>query len=290
MKTTLNHLPLSKRSQILEIVDIIKEVVSPEKIILFGSYAKGKYVEHRYTGKDGIFYEYVSDYDFLVVTQNNTIKEYELEDIVNSRTQHFKQPINLQIHEIDYVNEGLEFGQYFFTDIVNEGVLLYDTDLVDFAVPKELTLSEEKEIAQRYFDVWFSGGLALLNSVSFNFQQKQYKLAAFELHQATESFYYTTLLVFTGYKPKTHNLYKLRKQAKHLSEELFLLFPIETNKDEKNLFDLLKRGYIDARYKTDFVITEEELSKLILRINQMKSIVEKISKEKIQSFIETNHS
>ena len=285
MKTSLNHLPLSKRNQILEIVDIIKEVVTPEKIILFGSYAKGKYVEHRYTGKDGIFYEYVSDYDFLVVTLNNTIKEYELEDIVNSRTQHFKQPINLQIHEIDYINEGLEFGQYFFTDIVNEGVLLYDTDLVDFADPRELTPSEEKEIAQRYFDIWYPAGLALLNSVSFNFQQKQFKLATFELHQATESFYYAILLVFTGYKPKTHNLYKLRKQAKHLSEELFLLFPIETNKEEKNLFDLLKRGYIDARYKTDFVITEEELSKLILRINQMKTIVDRISIEKIQSLM-----
>ena len=80
MKTSLNHLPLSKRNQILEIVEIIKEVVFPEKIIIFGSYAKGKYVEHRYTGKDGIFYEYVSDYDFLVVTLNNTIKDYELED------------------------------------------------------------------------------------------------------------------------------------------------------------------------------------------------------------------
>ncbi len=89
MKTSINHLPESKRNQILEIVDIIKEVVSPEKIILFGSYAKGKYVEHRYTGKDGIFYEYVSDYNFLVVTQHNTVKEYELEDIVNSRPQHF---------------------------------------------------------------------------------------------------------------------------------------------------------------------------------------------------------
>ena len=121
MKTSLNHLPQTKRDQILEIVDIIKEVVAPEKIILFGSYAKGRYVEHRYTGKDGIQYEYVSDFDFLVVTSENLVKEYELEDIVNSRTQHFKQPINLQIHEIDYINEGLKFGQYFFTDIVKGG-------------------------------------------------------------------------------------------------------------------------------------------------------------------------
>ncbi len=283
MKTTLNHLPISKRNQILEIVDIIKEVVSPEKIILFGSYAKGKYVEHRYTGKDGIFYEYVSDYDFLVVTQNNTIKEYELEDIVNSRTQHFKQPINLQIHEIDYINEGLEFGQYFFTDIVNEGVLLYDTDLVDFAEPRELTPTEEKEIAQRYFDIWNPHGVGLLNTAKYNLDQSEYKIGVFILHQAAESFYYATLLVFTGYKPKTHNLYKLRKQAKHLSEELFLLFPIETNKEEKNLFDLLKRGYIDARYKIDYIISREELNILIERIQMMKLIVEKICQEKIAS-------
>lgn len=159
MRTSLNHLPQSKRNQILEIVDIIKEVVAPEKIILFGSYAKGRYVEHRYTGKDGILYEYISDFDFLVVTYENTVKDYELEDIINSRTQHFKQPINLQIHEIDYINEGLEFGQYFFTDIVKEGVLLYDTDLVDFAEPKELTSTEEKDIAQRYFDIWFKRGI-----------------------------------------------------------------------------------------------------------------------------------
>lgn len=284
MKTSLNHLPQSKREQILEIVGIIREVVAPEKIILFGSYAKGKYVQHRYTGKDGILYEYISDFDFLVVTRNNTVNEYELEDIVNSRTQHFKQPINLQIHEIDYINEGLEFGQYFFTDIVKEGVLLYDTDIVHFAESRELNPTEEKEIAQRYFDIWFSGGLGFLKTAQFNLEEGQYKIGVFILHQAAESFYYTTLLVFTGYKPKTHNLYKLRKQAKHLSEELFLLFPIETSKEEKNLFDLLKRGYIDTRYKADYVITKEELTTLLERVQQMQSIVEGICKEKIAAF------
>ena len=220
-----------------------------------------------------------------MVTLNNTIKDYELEDIINSRTQHFKQPINLQIHEIEYINEGLEFGQYFFTDIINDGVLLYDTDLVEFAEPRELTPTEEKEIAQRYFDIWFPHGVGLLNTAKFNLEQSEYKIGVFILHQAAESFYYTTLLVFTGYKPKTHNLYKLRKQAKNLSEELFLIFPVETDKIEKNLFDLLKRGYIDARYKTDYVITEQELIILIERIQKMQKIVEEICMEKITTLL-----
>lgn len=283
MNTSLNHLPLSKRSQILEIVDIIREVVYPEKIILFGSYAKGKYVEHRYIGKDGILYEYISDYDFLVVTQLNEIPQYELEDIITSRTQHFKQPINLEIHEIDYINEGLEFGQYFFTDIVKEGVLLYDTGVVEFSEPRELTPEEERDIAQRYYNIWFKRSLEFYIDTENALNRGNYSKAAFELHQATESIYYATLLVFTGYKPKTHNLFKLRKHAKHLSEELYLIFPIEASKNEKNLFDLLKRGYIDARYKEDYSITKEELTTLIERVKQMQGIAERICLQKIAS-------
>lgn len=284
MKTSLDHLPEAKQQQIHQIVKIIKEVAVPEKIILFGSYAKGKQVEHRYTGKDGIRYEYISDYDFLVVTKNNTIKEYELEDIINNRTDRFEPSINLQIHEIDYINEGLEFGQYFFTDIVNEGILLYDTNKVHFADPRQLTAAEEKEKAQRYFDIWFPQGNEFLIDASNAINRKSYKIAAFYLHQATESLYYATLLVFTGYKPKTHNIWKLRKQAKVLSEELFLIFPIETDKYENHLFDLLKRGYIDARYKPEYSITEEELKALIERVKKMQEVVEKICKKKIASF------
>ena len=282
MKTSLSHLPQIKQEQILQIVEIIKEVASPEKIILFGSYAKGNFVEHRYTGRDGILYEYISDYDFLVVTKKNNIKEYELDDIVMSRTQQYKPPINLQIHEIDYINEGLDFGQYFFADIIKEGILLYETDEVQFAMPRILSSKELIEISERYFNLWFNRATEFLIDGNHAYHRNSFNKAAFELHQAAESLYYTVLLVFTGYKPKTHNLQKLRKYAKHLSEDLFLVFPIETSKEEKKLFDLLKHGYIDARYKDDYLITKKEALLLITRLNQMKEIVERICKEKIE--------
>ena len=284
MKSTLSHLPQTKQDQILQIVEIIKEVAAPEKIILFGSYANGKYVEHRYTGSDGIIYEYISDYDFLVVTKESLIKSYELDDEITTRAEKIQPALNVEIHDINYINEGLEFGQYFFSDIVKEGVLLYDTGNVHFAVIKELSSAEEGVIAQRYFDLWFSRGTGFLKGALFYITENELKLAAFSLHQVTESFYYTTLLVFTGYKPKTHNLKKLRKQAKHLSEELFLVFPVEKNKTEKHFFDLLKHGYIDARYRIDYLITKDELQTLIDHLKKMKTIVERICKEKITSF------
>lgn len=285
MKTSLNHLPPGKRNQILRITEIIREVLAPEMIILFGSYAKGKYVEHRYVGGDGILYEYISDYDFLVVTKQNSLRHFELESIVMSRTENYRQPVNLEVHEIEYINAGLEFGQYFFTDIIKEGVLLHDTGNVQFAEAKELTPEQEKEIAQNYYDIWFKRSKEFLIDSKNAFQRDSLKFSAFYLHQSTESLYYAILLVYTGYKPKTHNLFKLRKHAKHLSEELFLLFPIETDKEEKHLFDLLKRGYIDARYREDYFITAEELSILIDRIEKMQTLVDSLCLTKIEMFV-----
>lgn len=107
MKTSLDHLPIGKQEQILAIAEIIKSVVSPEKIILFGSYAKGGYKEHEYIGGDGTRYEYISDYDFLVVTQASSSKTAEQESLIMDRVDRYRPPLNLEIHSIDYVNEGL---------------------------------------------------------------------------------------------------------------------------------------------------------------------------------------
>ncbi|MEO9070118.1 MAG: HEPN domain-containing protein, partial [Ginsengibacter sp.] len=141
--------------------------------------------------------------------------------------------------------------------------------------------AERKEKSLRYFDTWFPQAESFVKGCKFFIGEKTLKIAAFNLHQATESLYYATLLVFTDYKPKIHNLWKLRKKTKPFSEELFLVFRAETDKNEEYLFDLLKRGYIDARYREDYIITENELKDLIDRVEIMMPIVEGICKKKI---------
>ena len=284
MKESLDHLPQNKQHEIRIITEIIKEVVNPEMIILFGSYAKGSYVEHRYISK-GITFEYISDYDFLVVTKDNSEKTYVQESIIVSKAEKFEPPVNLEIHEINYVNKGLEWGEYFWVDIFNEGVLLYDKGTVTFAEPRLLTPAEQKEKALRYFDTWFQQGSEFLIDAKHAANRGNLKKSTFELHQAAESLYYAILLVFTDYKPKTHNLWKLRKKAKPYSEEFFHVFRAETDKQAKHLFELLKQGYVDARYREDFTISESELQTLIERVNLMIPVVEKNCKEKIQSIV-----
>ena len=69
MKRSLAHLPKHKRDELKEIVAIITELADVEMIILFGSYARGNWVEDVYT-EGHITYEYKSDFDILVVVEN----------------------------------------------------------------------------------------------------------------------------------------------------------------------------------------------------------------------------
>lgn len=285
MKTSLSHLPEKKQKEIAHILEIIKEEANPEKVILFGSHARGNWVEDEYV-EDGIRFSYISDYDFLVIINKGETKEQTIISHIENRCNDFKNVISPIVHPIDYINEGLRIGQYFFSDIVAEGILLYDTGNFEFEKAKELTPAEEKERAQEYFNIWYPRGKGLLDISNYCLNiQGDLKLSVFQLHQAAESFYAAALLVHTGYKPKTHNLGKLRNYSKHVSIDLYTIFrtPI-LNEHEFHLFDLLKRGYIDARYKKDYVITEEELKELIAKVTRMQEIVKEICEEKIASF------
>ena len=66
MKRSLAHLPKLKQLELIEITSIIKVNPGVEMIILFGSYARGDWVEDIYT-EGHITYEYKSDFDILII-------------------------------------------------------------------------------------------------------------------------------------------------------------------------------------------------------------------------------
>jgi len=279
----LSHLPEEKQKEILAAVEIIKEEANPEKIILFGSHATGKWVDSSYV-EDGIKLSYISDYDFLVVLpDDNKQEEGQIVSHIENRCNDFHGIVSPIAHTIGYINHGLSFGQFFFMRIIDEGILLHDSGNTEFVKPKVLTPEEEREKAQGYFDIWFPRGQGFLKGAHFYLSIDDHRLCAFSLHQAAENFYATALLVFEGYKPTMHGLQKMRNYSKHLSEELYTLFltpPQDAH--ETHLFDLLKKGYIEARYKPNYNITREECEELIAKLTRMEEIVQRICTEKIQ--------
>jgi predicted nucleotidyltransferase/HEPN domain-containing protein len=283
MKTGISHLPERKRNDLERAVDLIRESVPAEMIILFGSHARGDWVDDRYS-EGHILYEYRSDYDILVVVERpEDAKESSanwsaLEDRLHRAVRW--ADANVIVHDVGFVNDRLSERRYFFSDIKKEGVLLYDSGRFRLEEPGELGDAERKLIAEGDFEKWFKSADSFLIDFGNALDRDDYKIAAFYLHQATERFYTAFLLVHTGYKPKLHNIEKLGRLAAAHEPKLLRAFPRATPV-EKERFKLLKRAYVDARYRDDYTITREDLEWLAGRVRELRSAIEASCRERI---------
>ncbi|WP_439490804.1 HEPN domain-containing protein [Algoriphagus sp.] len=278
----LAHLPIEKIVQITEAIDLIlRKVPNSSKIILYGSYASGNWVQDK-KSFDGLEYEYVSDFDILIIVPFTEEKEFVLEDkIVNG----WKYPTFLapDVRSIEYVNAELRKGNYFFEEVLRKGITLFDDGM---AVLEEALNQKEKDrsgFALTYFEKCMDNAEQFEIAAESAISNFKYSIATFMLHQAAENYYSAILLVFTGYKPKIHNLKFLRERTKEYSDTLYFLFkPHENNPIESRLFSLLKRGYVEARYHPVFDVTKEEIDELAKRIKTMRKLVILTSREKLK--------
>ena len=286
MKRSLSHLPKHKQQELNEITSITKANPGVEMVILFGSYARGDWVEDIYT-EGHITYEYKSDFDILIIVKNRLYARRIMTwDKVKSAINHSKTIstwATLIVHDINEVNKALSRGRYFFTDIKKEGVLLYDSKRYKLAKAQKLSPEERKQIAQEDYRNWFNSAKDFKEQFEYAFKRGKYKIAAFELHQATERFYTTILLVFTHYKPKEHSIDKLGKQVNSLDPRFLPVFPLNTP-EEKRLFELLQKAYIDARYNPKYKITKKELEYLAERVKKLQRLTKEVCKERIESY------
>ena len=281
LNRNLLHLPASKQDELKTVREIILAKVPAEIIILFGSYARGEWVED-YQEK----YEYVSDFDILIITKDRKTAKRDkhwraLEKELSATNELTKT--NIIHHSIGFVNKKLEKNSYFFLDILKEGILLYDSGNYQLAQPKELNPAERKAKAQEEFEHWFESANDFLFQYENAFRAEKWNNAAFQLHQATERYYAAILLVFTDYKPRTHDIEDLGQQAGKLHPAFLAVFPTKTE-EEKQLFELLKKSYIDARYTKNFKIEKKELEYLAGRVIKLQKLTREICKEKIKSF------
>jgi predicted nucleotidyltransferase/HEPN domain-containing protein len=279
MKTSLDHLPEPKRAQLRDITAIFREAAPNSMLILFGSHARGDWVEDPESG-------YRSDFDLIsIVETEKQAADLSLWHELERRAREVAgaTPVTLIVHDIKFVNHEVRVGQYFFGDIVNEGVLLYDSRRFQLARPKALNKEERLALAQRNFTSWFDSASEFWRGCRYYASRNLLKHAAFLLHQATERYYHAALLVFTGYKQRTHDIEALGRLAGEQHALLANVLP-KTEPGDKHLFDLLKKAYIDARYSMSYRITMEELSVLQERVLVLGERVRAACLEKIATF------
>ena len=296
MRTSLDHLPAGKQRELAYVVEILTEEFAKAiagrkaagvkdgqilKIVLFGSYARGDWVE------DPIG-RYFSDYDLLVV-----VSDEKLTDVLEfwepaekrllaelSAGQYLRTPVNFIVHSLDDVNAQLARGRYFFVDIVRDGIALLEVAGHPFADPQPLAPTTALEEAKAYYEEGSAISNERLTLGAFAISQGFNNSAAFELHQAAEHLYNCLLLVLTKYTPKSHNLVRLRGLAEPLDPRLTAVWPTET-KFQKRCFELLRAAYVKARYSRQYKVTAEELLWLQARVAALQSLVSEICEDRI---------
>ena len=279
MKKSLKHLPKNKQEELQKVVMAIQTTCKDvEKIILFGSYARGDYKEKKDLKpqqKTG----HISDYDILVVTEKKETTD-EFVSWNGAENLNLSAPARIIAHDIESLNINLAEGQYLYTDIKKEGILLFDAKKHKLASKRKLKRSEKQRIAKDYFEHWFERSESFSKHYGYAMLDKDYKTAAFNLHQAAEHAYKTILLVFTNYNPNEHYLRILGKMSEKHCEDIKNLFPKTTQK-EKDRFKLLEYAYIGGRYDPDYRISKEDLEILAKDVNKLLEATKKVCQKKI---------
>lgn len=301
MRTDLDHLPDVKRRELERVVQILFEEFEDAtrlatankdkrrgrilKIILFGSYARGGWVDEPHTAKG-----YQSDYDLLVIVSHKELTDRATfwvradERLIRDYgiTGTLKTPVNFIVHTLQEVNDGLAHGRYFFMDIAKDGIALYQADDKPLAEPKPKTPEQAYQMAKEYFEEWYPSAARFLKASKFLMAEGGSKEAAFNMHQAAERLYHCLLLVMTLYTPHTHNIAFLRSQGDRLDYRLVEVWPRDT-KRQRGWFEKLKDAYVKARYSKHYRISEEELTWLGARVEALGAAVHEVCQERLEA-------
>jgi predicted nucleotidyltransferase/HEPN domain-containing protein len=296
MRTDLDHLPPAKQRELERVVRILFEEFDEKialatqdwkrkgrilKVILYGSYARGNWVDEPHTAKG-----YQSDFDLLIIVSDERLTdrvEYwaKADDRLIrelSITKTLRTPVNFIVHTLAEVKDGLAQGRYFFIDVAQDGIALYQSDDTDLPEPQPKTPGQALALAQEYFDEWMPQANAFYKMSQDGAREGAFRQAAFVLHQAAESLYHCVLLVRTFYTPHVHNLAFLRTQAERIDRRLVDIWPQDSRRD-RSMFEKLKAAYVKARYSRHYRISEEELTWLGERVEALGQVVQVVCSE-----------
>ena len=301
MKSDLDHLPLGHQHELERVRAILLSEFETAlaaggggtqpwrrngkilKLVLFGSYARNDWVDEPQNG-------YLSDYDLLVIVSHENLTDiagywYVAEDKM-LRDSSVGRTVNIIVHTMAEVNQALGRGEYFWRDILRDGVILHELPGHPFAQPQPLSPREAYGAGREYFDIRFRDLDLWIEDAARHLQrsnegQHLRKRTAFLLHQATETAYACFLLVHTFYFPRSHNIKFLRSLAEDRDQRLVAAWPREERLDRRR-FELLKRAYVEARYSDQYDVNLEDLAALAESVARLRDLVQALCQERLE--------
>lgn len=254
-----------------KLVSLIKEIVQPDKIYLLGASLYRRRTESIFC-QMAPSSQHVADF-YLLVLINHPDKK-TLPQLQDQIEQHCSSvmPVTIILLETAMFNDWLTSGHLFARSVVQSAISVFEADNLSLSSIGEYNpATEQKAQEKRYRDGLIKSQEFLAGSELFTLR-KQYRLAAFMLHQAAEQTLGTLIKIGTGYHYCTHNIERLTRYAGLVSYRIQDVFPKKTDK-EKRLFTILQKAYIDSRYSEDYTLAVTDLTELSERVRILQDIL-----------------
>ncbi|PZR07026.1 MAG: hypothetical protein DI539_24150 [Flavobacterium psychrophilum] len=261
-----NELPFLSDSQwhlVQETLNRLVDAVRPEKIVCYGirSNTKNRWSSFQKHEGNGELFEMAID--LLIVTHEKDKRKRDGVLNITDSLSSERLKIIAVVHSIEAVVAGLNEGNSFFINVLNNGIILYDQNQTHYIVPNEATnLRDERRLVL---------AKSFYQTACECVTTERFEIAAFLFHQAVEQSCAALLTSRLGYRPTTHSIKRLLSLTENITSEISELFSSSSQDDE--LLDILHRSYTEVRYKESYEVSTSNTFKLMERVSVLQDLV-----------------
>ncbi len=252
------------------VIKAILSKINPAAIICFGHNSFATDIDNCFT-TESVCRQH---YDILIITSDTKLKSTEVIDTIR---KFFPDDLttHILVHSESAVRAALLEHHPFFTIVLKEGTILYKASESHFEIPSNKPLLDEFKKARklREWERLFELSDRFLATASDAIGNEYFDIGVFLLHQTIEHLCIASAKAHVGYKLTTHNLSRLIAFVSCYISEVRDVFPNNT-KDEKELFDFLRKGYSDVRYKEFYRVPPSIAFSLLERVSEFRDIIE----------------
>jgi len=203
----------------------------------------------------------------ILVGDEEKIPEGEISNKIEDHCK-FLIKVHAIVHKTAGAILGVEKGSRFWTAAISKGNVVYKVSDLNLPTPMEIGKDVLVQRANDHWSRWGSQGKEFLAGAELYSTRKQFGLATFMLHQATENILKGVIQAILGYRIQMHNLPRMLRLTLLMTDELKSQFHLNSS-DGIQQFDMLQNAYAHTHYGKSVEPDESGVMQLMTKVDAL---------------------
>lgn len=214
----------------------------------------------------------------LVCMESCTRIEHTVQDFANTHYRHGE--VTIICHGENSIREEINANNPFFITVLSKGKHLYTNDgFLNIEPNPKYNSTKSLEKSEKHFLHRISLVEGFRECARESLSRGNYAITTFLLHQAVEQSSIMLIRVHLSYRSEFHNLNRLLCLCKCFSDEPYNLL-VGENPANRRLFDILIKSYGQARYSSEFVVSQKDAEELYEKVSSFIELAKALCKNK----------